>query len=206
MDTSELQKGQKAIHEEIQSLSGKRNSEISYYLASVLNETLNGLVSVEQSAELSHEDLVALVRGYEKALDDAVDIVAKVLNQRRVVNQIAASKGKTPDKNGWDRTVPAEQIINFSNKSIGDQRKEVSRKYQKVNEINFTGRFAEGAVPNNTEEAFKEWYTSLNFNQENRFYCHAAGLITMNMMQALIDAATDGKQGYVTERLNQTTY
>jgi hypothetical protein len=104
MDASELQKGQKAIHEEIQGLSEKRNSEISYYLASVLNETLNGLVSVEQSAELSHEDLVALVRGYEKALDDAVDIVAKVLNQDRVVNQIAASKGKKRDKNGSSRT------------------------------------------------------------------------------------------------------
>nr|EGQ39827.1 MAG: hypothetical protein J07AB56_05550 [Candidatus Nanosalinarum sp. J07AB56] len=120
MDSVELERGQEAVHSEIEELSKKRNSEISYYFASVLNEVLRGIAMVEQSDEVSGKRLGQLVQGYEIALNEAVGCVETVLNQRRGSNQIAASRSKEPDRNGWDRKVSTEQTLSFSRKSIGD--------------------------------------------------------------------------------------
>lgn len=206
MDSVELERGQEAVHSEIEELSRKRDSEISYYFASVLNEVLRGIVMVEQSDEVSGKRLGQLVQGYEIALNEAVGCVETVLNQRRVSSQIAASRSKEPDRNGWDRKVSTEQILSFSRKSIGDQRQEVSKLVSKVDDISFMSEFAESATANNIEEVFKQWYRDLNFDQQNDFYCHAVGFITMKMVLTLIDATEDGRQEALAERLDTTTY
>ncbi|QGA79947.1 hypothetical protein [Candidatus Nanohalobium constans] len=210
MNPERLKEGERKVHKEISELANvsRRDSELNYYFASVLEEVLEAVSKIEQDAEHSSNRREAkIVEGFERGLDQVTQVIDEGLSTKRTVDLLTACNDLDERHRGWQRDISPNQILSFVDQDSGAQRGEVSDKLKELNSVNFLNVFNEPEPAESVCESVRVWVRDTGADFDDGDYCpDAVNFLGLVLLQSVEDLMDEDKQPYANRRLQQSVY